>query len=514
MSGGNCPETPRQKMIGMMYLMLTAMLALNVSGELLNAFLLVDRSILQAKESVERKNASLYDDFYQAHATNPSKVETSLQKSLQIKEKADALVSHIDSLKYLFVRTADGPEATPENYASVSNQDIAAQLMITERNAARSKELKGMIDEYRELLKSFVDDDKFRDNIEKVLSTKDPEHNPDNRSWESEKFEHIPMAASMAILSQIQTSVRNMESDVVNRLFIGIDEDAFKFNSIEALVLQRSDYVIQGDEYYAEIMVAGRDTTQPPIVTINGTELQTIAGRGIYRVPASNVGEKSWEGDVIIKGPDGTDRHFPIKGKYLVSAPNVVISPTKMNVFYEGIENPVEISVPGIPSENLNVTISTGKITRRGGGYIVEPAPGTAGREAVISVSAKVNGTTARNLGKKNFRIRRIPDPVAKVNNQRDGAIPKALLLAQLGVVADMEDFEFDLQFKVTEFTVAILRNGYLVDAKSNNNLFTQEQKDMMRSLSRGQRVMIQDIQAMGPDGRRRSLGSITLVID
>jgi hypothetical protein len=132
----------------------------------------------------------------------------------------------------------------------------------------------------------------------------------------------------------------------------------------------------------------------------------------------------------------------------------------------------------------------------------------------VISVSAKVNGTTARNLGKKNFRIRRIPDPVAKVNNQRDGAIPKALLLAQLGVVADMEDFEFDLQFKVTEFTVAILRNGYLVDAKSNNNLFTQEQKDMMRSLSRGQRVMIQDIQAMGPDGRRRSLGSITLVID
>ncbi|NLX74034.1 MAG: hypothetical protein GXY94_12175 [Bacteroidales bacterium] len=304
-----------------------------------------------------------------------------------------------------------------------------------------------------------------------------------------------------------------MESDVVNRLFTAIDEDAFKFNAIEALVMQRSDYVIQGEDYYAEIMVAGRDTTQPPVVTINGRELETVSGRGIYRVPATTVGEKSWEGDVLIKGPDGSDRHFPIKGQYMVSSPNVVISPTKMNVFYEGVENPVEVSVPGIPSENLRVSITNGKITRRGAGYIVQPTNGSAGRESVISVSANVNGND-RNLGRKSFRIRRVPDPVAKVNNQRDGTIPKAILTAQLGVVADMEDFEFDLQFKVTGFSVAVIRNGYIVDSKSNNNLFTEEQKELMRGANRGQRVFIQDIQASGPDGRRRALGTITLVVD
>lgn len=516
MSGGNCPETPRQRMIGMMYLMLTAMLALNVSGELLNAFLLVDRSILQAKESVEKKNTSLYEGFAQAYASNPNKVEANLVKSNEIKLKADELVAHIDSLKYLFVRTADGPEATPDpngGYESVSNQDIAAQLMITENGGRRSKEFKDMINAYRELLKSHVDDPNFIANLDVVLSTEPHPDIPDNRSWESEKFEYLPLAASMAILSQIQTDVRNMESDVVNRLFTAIDEDAFKFNAIEALVMQRSDYVIQGEDYYAEIMVAGRDTTQPPVVTINGRELETVSGRGIYRVPATTVGEKSWEGDVLIKGPDGSDRHFPIKGQYIVSSPNVVISPTKMNVFYEGVENPVEVSVPGIPSENLRVSITNGKITRRGAGYIVQPTNGSAGRESVISVSANVNGND-RNLGRKSFRIRRVPDPVAKVNNQRDGTIPKAILTAQLGVVADMEDFEFDLQFKVTGFSVAVIRNGYIVDYKSNNNLFTEEQKELMRGANRGQRVFIQDIQASGPDGRRRALGTITLVVD
>lgn len=197
----------------------------------------------------------------------------------------------------------------------------------------------------------------------------------------------------------------------------------------------------------------------------------------------------------------------------MVSSPNVVISPTKMNVFYEGVENPVEVSVPGIPSENLRVSITNGKITRRGAGYIVQPTNGSAGRESVISVSANVNGND-RNLGRKSFRIRRVPDPVAKVNNQRDGTIPKAILTAQLGVVADMEDFEFDLQFKVTGFSVAVIRNGYIVDSKSNNNLFTEEQKELMRGANRGQRVFIQDIQASGPDGRRRALGTITLVVD
>jgi gliding motility-associated protein GldM len=202
----------------------------------------------------------------------------------------------------------------------------------------------------------------------------------------------------MALLSQIQADVRNVESDVVRYLFASIDEGSFKFNAIEPLVLQRSDYIIQGDEYYAEIMMAARDTTQPPIVTVDGRTLETREGRGILRIPANTAGEKTWSGEISVMGPDGTYRTHPVSGSYLVSQPSVVISPTKMNVFYEGVENPVEISVPGIPSENLRVNISNARITRRGSGYIVQPNAGSAGREAVITVAARVNDTD-RNLG-------------------------------------------------------------------------------------------------------------------
>ncbi|GAO29878.1 gliding motility protein GldM [Geofilum rubicundum] len=515
MSGGNCPETPRQKMIGMMYLFLTAMLALNVSGELLNAFILVDRSIIQAKESVESKNEFLYSDFEAAFASNEAKVKENFDKSALIRDKADELVAHIDELKQLFVTTADGPEYTPENYKSISNQDIAPQVMITEKGGERSEELKRRMGEYKELLVQFVEtDSSLKATVETVLSTEDPPIKDGVQiSWESEKFEHLPLAASMALLSQIQADVRNMESDVVRYLFTKIDEGSFKFNAIEPLVLQRSDYVIQGDEYYAEIMMAARDTTQPPTVTVDGRTLETREGRGILRLPANTTGDKTWSGEITVMGPDGNPRTHAVGGSYLVSQPSVVISPTKMNVFYEGVENPVEISVPGIPSENLRVNISNARIARRGNGYIVQPNNGSAGREAVITVAARVNDTD-RNLGRKTFRIKRVPDPVAKVNDQRDGPIAKALLLAQLGVVADMENFEFDLQFKVTQFAVATIRNGYVVDASSNSNLFTEEQKDLMRGAVRGQRVFIQDIQAVGPDGRRRSLGTITLVVD
>jgi gliding motility-associated protein GldM len=515
MSGGNCPETPRQRMIGMMYLFLTAMLALNVSGDLLNAFILVDRSIIQAKESVEAKNEYLYYDFGAAFATNEAKVKENFEKSNVIRDEADKLVNHIDELRQLLVTTADGPEYTPENYRSLSNKVIAPQVMITYKNGERSKELKTMIDDYKELLIGYVENDSsLKSMLETVLSTEDPPPKDGVQStWESEKFELLPLAASMALLSQIQADVRNVESDVVRYLFASIDEGSFKFNAIEPLVLQRSDYVIQGDEYYAEIMMAARDTTQPPIVTVDGRTLETREGRGILRIPANTAGEKTWSGEISVMGPDGTYRTHPVSGNYLVSQPSVVISPTKMNVFYEGVENPVEISVPGIPSENLRVNISNARITRRGNGYIVQPNNGSAGREAVITVAARVNDTD-RSLGRKSFRIKRVPDPVAKVNDQRDGPIAKALLLAQLGVVADMENFEFDLQFKVTQFAVATIRNGYVVDATSNNNLFTEEQKDLMRGAARGQRVFIQDIQAVGPDGRRRSLGTITLVVD
>ncbi len=150
MSGGNCPETPRQKMIGMMYMMLTAMLALNVSGDLLNAFILVDEGIKASTATVEDKNALLLYNFRAANAQNPKKVGDKYEEALLVKQRADSLYNLIQAYKTLMVQTADGPEATPDAYLSTSNQDVAAQVMIVEQGGARGQDLRDQNGVYRE----------------------------------------------------------------------------------------------------------------------------------------------------------------------------------------------------------------------------------------------------------------------------------------------------------------------------------------------------------------------------
>ncbi|WP_291857463.1 gliding motility protein GldM [Marinilabilia sp.] len=516
MSGGNCPETPRQKMIGMMYLFLTAMLALNVSGELLQAFQLVDSSIRKTIETMENRNSLLYSDFASAYATNETKVRDQYQNALKVQSEADSLFRHIQDLKTLIVQTADGPEATPTNFTSLDNQDIAAQLMITERGGARSKELKEHLMHYRDVLREMVNpaDTALLNALDRTLTPKDPPRSEgEARSWESEKFEHLPMSAVMALMSQLQSEVRNMESDMVRYLYAKIDEGSFKFNSVEAIVIPRSEYVIRGDEYYAEIMLAARDTTQPPIVTVNGEELPIQHGRGILRIPATSTGEKEWSGEIAVMGPDGTYTRRNVSRSYLVSQPGVVISPTKMNVFYVGVENPVEVSVPGVPSENLNVRITNARYRKvRGNEYSVSPNANSAGKEAIVTVSANLNGQT-QSLGSQPFRIKRVPDPVATVAGVRGGGIGKNLLLAQRAVIAKMDNFDFDLKFNITNFRISTIRDGYLQFVDSESGVITTEQKDLIRSVGVGGVVLFNNIQAKGPDGSTRDLGSISFTV-
>lgn len=516
MSGGNCPETPRQKMIGMMYLFLTAMLALNVSGELLQAFKLVDDSIRKTIETIDKKNDLLYADFESAYATNETKVRERYNQALTVQSEADSLYNHIQNLKVEIVQTVDGPEATPTQYTSLDNQDVAAQIMITEKGGARSEQLKEHLIHYRDLLKELVneEDTALINTIERTLTPKDPPRvEGESRSWESEKFEHLPMSAVMALMSQLQSEVRNMESDLIRYLYGKIDEGSFKFNSVEAIVIPRSEYVIRGDEYYAEIMLAARDTTQPPIVTVNGEELPIQNGRGILRIPASSTGEKEWRGEIAVMGPDGTYTRRDVSGEYIVSQPGVVISPTKMNVFYVGVENPVEVSVPGVPSENLNVRISNARFRKtRGNEYIVSPNANTAGKEAIVSVSANLNGQV-QNLGSQPFRIKRVPDPVATVAGMRGGGIGKNLLLAQRAVIAKMDNFDFDLKFNITNFRISTIRDGYLQFVDSESGVITTEQKDLIRGVGVGGVVLFNNIQAKGPDGSTRDLGSISFTI-
>ena len=518
MSGGNCPETPRQKMIGMMYLFLTAMLALNVSGELLKAFVLVDESIQQSTGTVEKKNRSLYDTFANDANMNPRAAEKySIADS--IRNRADKFVDFITDLKWELVRSVDdSEEATLTNYKGLDNQDKAAQIMLVEREGKRSIELKNRFAEYKDFLLSSLNetDTVLRQNIEKMLSTDDPK-GEDNRTWQSEKFEHLPMAASLALMSEMIGKIRNAESDMLRYLYNSVDASSFKFTKVDPYVIPTSKVVIRGGEYSAQVLVAGQDEKLQPEFEVPGiSDIPVVDGVGHIKIAANSTGTKELEGIVKIPGPDGMiDRKFNID--YEVIEPMVVISATKMNVFYESVENPVTVSVPGVSSNDISISITNAKYRKVRGEYLVTVNPRSAGLKSRVTVSATIEGKR-RTMGYMDFRIKRIPPPIAKVAGINEGKLGRNLLLAQTGVVAEFEDFDFELEYKVIQFTVSAVRNGYTVDEKSTNNRFTDQQKELIRGLSRGAKLSIIDIKAKKPGDPTSvpatKLGGINITLD
>ena len=182
-----------------------------------------------------------------------------------------------------------------------------------------------------------------------------------------------------------------------------------------------------------------------------------------------------------------------------------------MNVFYVGVDNPVSISAPGFSSDKIRATMTNGKLIQRGDNYIAKPQ--VVGRVAKVKVEANFDGEW-RPLRTVDFRVKPIPDPVAKIADKNGGKIKKNLLLAQQGVDAVMDNFDFDLEFKITGFTVSTIQKGYTVDETSRTDTFTPEQIGLLKGLRRNNKVYIEDIRAVGPDGVTRNLPAIVFRIE
>ena len=518
MGATNCKETPRQRMIGMMYLFLTAMLAINVSDEVLDAFTIIDNGLTKTIQTFDEKNQLKYSDFKIALEANPNKVKDAWDSAMEIQAESNNLFNLIEGLKEKIVKKADGDEYDMKNIRSKDNLDIPAEVMIV---AGHGKELKEAITTYRELSLSKVEekDSTLRHAIQEHLNTSKPKKKKKgdpNYTWESLQFSNTPLIGAITLLSKIQADIRNTESDVVNYLFNQIEAESFKFNKLRAEVYAPSNYILKGDTYEAQVFLAAVDTTQDPKIVIDRFgELKTFDdnGRGLYSAKADKVGPVKWGGVITYKSPSGIEKPYEFEAEYIVAEPNVVVSPTKMNVFYVGVDNPVSVSAPGFSADRIRATISNrnGKLIKKGDDYIAQPQ--VVGRIAKVLVEAKFDDGW-RSLRTVDFRVKPIPDPVAKVADLNGGKIKKNLLLAQTGVDAVMDNFDFDLTFKITGFTVSTIVKGYTVDQESRSDVFTPEQMGMFRNLKRNQKVYIEDIRAVGPDGVTRNLPAIVFRIE
>lgn len=535
MGARNCPETPRQKMINMMYIVLTAMLALNVASEVLEAFRLVDSSLIHTLKSVDMKNRQIYASFDQAYTENPAKVQEWKEKADKVQELTREMNNYISDLKKEVVTYSGAELVDDENpitgddfyYITRENDTLEikkeddlngpSELLITQKKAF---ELNRRITEYRNALVALVDEDdtELRETILSELETPDPPANlkegTEKKTWESQFFENKPLVAVLTVLSKIQIDVKNSEANALNYLYSQIDAGSFKFNKLGARVIANSNIVFQGEPYEAEIFLAAEDTTQQPVILVNGREVEIVDGKAVYRGSTSEPGIFSWSGLIKYKTPAGIVQNYPFEQTYQVTQPSVTMSATRMNVFYRGIDNPFDIGGGGIPKENLEVTMKNGKVIKKGNAYVIRPNElDEQGRRTQVFVHANIGGER-RLVGTTDWRVKKVPDPVAQVAGMSGGDIRKERIAIEDGVMAVLEDFDFDFKYTVTEFELQTTgQGGYVNISRSNSNRFTPEQKEQLKRVTPESIVYIDKIKAVGDDGETRDLDPIPFKI-
>ncbi|HJZ39693.1 MAG TPA: gliding motility protein GldM [Bacteroidales bacterium] len=550
-------ETPRQKMIGMMYLVLTALLALNVSTSVLDAFKIIDEGLEKTGVTMDNKNKEIYGEFEQAYQLNQSKTALWRNRALEVKENADKVYNTLQDLKLTVLSEAERGKSDAINGKLIDRDKIEAttdydtphRIMIgadlTDKSEARR--LKNEIAGFREFLLTIENDrelpEQLKQSIMKSLDTEPPvqkgkRKDPEHATWEYHKFGHSPLMGFLAIMSSMQIDVRNAESEMINYLFAQISAGEVKFNELNAVVIPNSNYVIRGNSYSADIYLAARDTTQAPVIYVvegvnqpwtenidesgqktyekkEGLNYTTVpvekgTGKGVYTRPGNSIGQRTWGGIVEIMGPAGPIRR-PFTSEYMVAEGSVVVSPSKMNVFYLAVDNPVEISVSGVAGNKIRASASNGSLDPRGNAWIMRPK--RVGN-CMVTVSAEIDGKWT-TVGSKEFRVKPVPDPIAMVNNQKGGGISKNVLMAQSGVAATMPpDFDFDLTFTVTEFTVLSIVQGFVREVKVKGNQFNQDTRNLINNLGKAAPVYIQDIKAVGPDGSVRPLSTINFKLN
>lgn len=515
---------PRQRMINMMYLVLTALLALNVSKETLDVIAKVDKSLNQTIDNFTAKNNLTYAAFDNAYALNPVKAGPWKTKADAVKTETQKLIDKITQYKWEIVREADGKDARLDSIKRQDQLNVPAQIMLVEtievdgKRVPRATDLRNSIGKYRQFLESQVDKDtSLFQALEKSLAIIDPHGTArePSRTWEQDNFEYLPLIGVIALMSKMQSDVRNAESDVLNYLYSSIDVESYKFNKLRAVVIPKtSNVVFQGNPYEAEIFLAAFDTTMDPEILIGGRPLEIRDGRGIFRAGAAQVGNFTWGGVINYTAPDGTIKRYNFDSKYEVAPPSLVVSPTKMNVFYRGLDNPVEISVPGVPASKISAVMTNGVLHQVGPGKFIAN-PSTDQGIAMVSVTAEVDGVK-KPMGERPFRLFRVPPPQAKVGGQAGGKMRKNDLMAQTGVMAELEGFLFDMKFTVRGFKVTVISGGaggYVKDEVATSARFTDRQKTLIGSAAQNARIIIEDIVAVGEDKIERTLPSITFTI-
>lgn len=520
-----------------MYLVMLALLALNVSHEVINAFVVVDENLVLSNENFKRKLKDIYSNFEQNYVMNPQKVGPYWAKARMARFLSAEMVAFIQ-------KTRDELVARTEGVSVDSAHNIPTRLIDTkdensistnyflgnsdDGSEGMARVLKNKINAYRQQMLNLVDTNQQK-YINLGLQTDGLYYDADGKqqNWETYFFLHTIIAADIPIMNKLIMDVYNAELEVVNNLYKSVGQGDFKFEKIEAKVIPQSNLVFLGDQYEAEVIVAAYDTSHSPEAyyqadsdSINPEQLgkanrmKNDSGRLMIRIPAQREGLNTYSGLIRTTSNSGEIRDFRFNSAYMAARPSASISAVKMNVLYAGVDNPISFAVAGVPAESITPVISSGTIRKdpKSQDWIVN-VPGNY-TTAVISMFTTVNGVK-KGMGSQQFRVKKIPNPVASIGGKSAGSINKNILIAAGAVSPQLpEDFDFDYKFVVKSFTLSIQRGFKTLHFHSGSAYLTPEMIEEIRKTNRGQSIVFENVEVLDPFNASRVLAPIVLAID
>ncbi len=493
------PKEPRQKMINLMYLVLTALLALNVSSEILNAFKVVDKSLVTSNENLTSANNTLYTSL-QGKLNDPMTAEKAkpwYERAEQAKKLSVAMDAYINQLKTDLKKEAGSKIVEGKEEFKEDDLEAATRLFGSgEGGKKQGPELEKKLKEYRDAMLGI--DPEIKKEFEKTFPVDvAPQIGQDGKpkDFTNAFFHMTPTVAGLTLLSKFQNNVKNAENLVVTYCHNQVGAVKVVYDQFAALVGQSSNYVMPGEEVEITAGVGAYSKAAQPQITINGAAVPLGPdGRASYKFQASGAGARSVPVNVTFTKPDGTKETKPFDVKYTVGTPGgAAVMLDKMNVFYIGVDNPVTIGSP-TGWDKTQVSMTGGTISGSNSSRTVRVS--TIGK-AVITVNADKKATSFE------FRVKKIPDPVFKVGSGKV-RMPSVEFKSQQFCRAELEQFDFDLKFNIVSATVYFSGANFPNVAStslSGNNLAPLA--SFIARCGPGSVVTFDNVKVQGPDGVR-----------
>jgi gliding motility-associated protein GldM len=496
------PKEPRQKMINMMYLVLTALLALNVSSEILNAFKTIDRSLNNASGIASKKSEDIYKSFDEK-IKDPQfaeKAQNWKSKATQASKLSKTIYDYLESFKAEVRKEAGGEMKEGKMVYKEDDLEAATRTFIVN---GKGKEVEDKMNEFKKQILA-IDPQiatAFATALPIDMSVPESQTGTVNNDWAYNNFHMTPAVAAITILSKLQNDIRNSESAVVDYCHSQVGQIVFKYDKFQAFIGANTQYVLPGQEVKIKAGIGAFSSAAKPTITINGSPTNPNEN-GVAEFTDKPGSSKKYVVKVSFKTPDGNDEVREETIDVTVgTATGAAASADKMNVLYIGVDNPMTISSGSIKRETAKFGFNGGSLSNVGGDKFIARPSASPGK---YNITVSGDGGSPASF---EFRVKYLPNPVALVGASKGGPMSAAQFRAMGGVRAVLEDSEFDAAFVVLGYRMGFSGKGFPdYQGGAVGGAQWSSQSSSISKCIPGSIVYIEEIKVKGPDGKERTL--------